>query len=63
MDKSQRALLKRCEIALTDWVLQYAPEQCERRHVISSSIRISALGGTLAYIGDLLYDIREELRK
>ena len=63
MTQSQRALLKRCETALADWMLNAAPERYRRTAFVESSIRIEALGGILVYIGGLLRDIRKELRK
>ena len=63
MTKRQRALPKRCEIALTDWMRQYAPEQCYFTSVAESRARVMTAGGTLAYIEDLLQDITKELRK
>ena len=57
-----RAILRECEIALTDWVRTFAPSECGKAHVNESIARIMDAGGTLIYVARLLARIRKALR-
>ena len=63
MKQAQRALLLRCETALTDWVRTYAGDQCTNAQFNETCDRLRDAGGTLAYVGRLIADIRAELRR
>jgi hypothetical protein len=52
-------LLKRCSVALDDWLNTYAHEMCAEKRVREATKRISDGGGTLAYIADLQQEIRK----
>ena len=61
LDEEQHArLLKtlaRAETALNDWVHTYAPEMCDQEYVDATMERIAECG-TLAYIGEVLVEVR-----
>jgi hypothetical protein len=44
---------KKAQIAITDWLHQYASELCDSDDVADSRIRIANAGGTIAYIADI----------
>lgn len=60
--EKMRVLLRRCSLALDDWLHQYASEQCDPAKVMESSTRVYNSGGTLAYLADLQRDIRAALK-
>jgi hypothetical protein len=62
LDGGQRALLERCKDALDDWVTTYASEMCDVESVRRSEQRIMDNGGTLAYVAQLVQDIRDALK-
>jgi hypothetical protein len=52
----KQALLDACkkaQIAITDWLYQYASELCDSDGVADSCTRIANAGGTIAYIADI----------
>ena len=62
MTKLERAALMAADQALTDWVRQYASDQCSLEHVAESVQRIMAAGGTLAYIAGVRAQIKAALK-
>ena len=52
------ALLTRVENALNDWIRTDYPDVCESYRIEESQKRIQDNGGTLAYIADLLIDVK-----
>lgn len=57
------AALEESKEALDDWLHQYAPEHCGEKHVVETWRRISANGGTLAYIANTQERNRAALAK
>lgn len=62
LDGGQRALLERCKDALDDWVTTYASDMCDTETMRRSEQRIMDNGGTLAYVAQLVQDIRDALK-
>ncbi len=54
-------LLRRCSVALDDWLNTYASEFCDDARVAEAIKRIADNGGTLAYIAELQQDIKAAL--
>ncbi len=57
--ETARQLLRDLDVALTDWVRQYAPDMCSEKSCKESIKRVWDAGGTLAYIAAL----RERIRR
>jgi len=62
MTAQQRAALVSADVALTDWVRQYAPEQCNPATVAESTMRLYWAGGTPAYIASVRRKIKLALK-
>ena len=56
------AALQVSNIAMNDWLAQYAGELCGEEHVKDSLVRIDHSGGTLAYIADVTKANRAALK-
>jgi hypothetical protein len=53
MGRRERELEKAlalADLALLDWMIQYAPDECSAEHIEAARERVMAKGGTLAYI-------------
>lgn len=61
--KRNHELLRNVRTALGDWATTYAPEFGGAENVKASWQRITDGGGTLAYIGDLISQINDELER
>mgnify|MGYP006921312980 FL=1 len=64
IDTAQRraeveAVLNKCDVALTDWLRCYAPEEFTDEQVAETRNRLH--GGTLAYVAFLRRDIKNAL--
>lgn len=51
------------ELALNDWVTTYASDLCDPDDLVRALSRISNRGGTLAYIGEVLEEVRAAMRE
>lgn len=58
-----RVLLMRASMALDDWIVTYASDHCYPEQIESTQKRISAGGGTLAYVSDITDAITKALLK
>ena len=59
MNKKTKDALLAADLALTDWVRQYAPEHCAKHHVKQTIKRVWDAGGTLAYIAGVRAQIKK----
>ena len=62
MTKTERKLLLDLGDALDHWLHQYAPEQCDPKHVAVTHRVMMEEGGTLAYVARLRQRIREKVK-
>jgi hypothetical protein len=60
LDRATKAL-KLADIALCDWLHQYAGEFCYLKDVEAARERIMLNGGTVAYIGTIDQEVRRTL--
>lgn len=58
-----KSILERSARALDDWILTYASEHCDEKHVEEAWTRITNGGGTLAYTTELRTEIEELIDK
>ena len=47
------AALEQCQDALHAWQHQFAPEFCDEKYVAEYRSKVSAAGGTIAYLADI----------
>ncbi|MCK5615960.1 hypothetical protein KAR91_79595 [Candidatus Pacearchaeota archaeon] len=55
-------LLERIKLALSDAVVIYAPEFCDKETIAATRSRMQE-GGTLAYFGDLIGEINKVIEE
>ncbi len=57
------AACERADLALHDWLHQYAPEFCDADRVSQARSRITNQGGTIAYLSDIFVELSAAIAK